>query len=60
MRIEILRKHAELNLCKECFEKYKTVIEPSIKKLAANPLAGWPETEVFLTAIIWKDAGAYD
>jgi len=60
MRIEKLRKHAELNLCKECFEKYKAVIEPSIRQLVANPLAGWPETEVLLTAIIWKDKGAYN
>lgn len=44
MRVDRLRKIAELNLCKDCYEKYKTIIEPSIKKLVASPLAGWPET----------------
>jgi hypothetical protein len=60
MRVDRLRRIAESNLCKDCYEKYKALIEPSIKSLVASPLAGWPETEVFLTAIIWRDAEAYD
>lgn len=56
MRIEELRKFAEVNLCNTCFEKYKSLIEPSIKNLMANPLPGWPETEANLTAIIWKES----
>ena len=55
MRIEKLRKFAEMDLCKDCFEKYKRLIEPSIKKLRSTPLEGWPETEANLTAIIWKE-----
>ena len=60
MRIDTLNKLAELNFCENCYEKYTQLIEPSIQKLMASPLAGWPETETYLTAIIWKDSGAYD
>ena len=32
MRIDKLNKIAELNFCKDCFEKCKEIIEPSIKR----------------------------
>ena len=45
MQLEKLRKLAEFNLCKDCYEKYEALIEPSFKEILSSPLAGWPETE---------------
>jgi cell fate (sporulation/competence/biofilm development) regulator YlbF (YheA/YmcA/DUF963 family) len=57
--IESLRKVAELNLCKDCFQKYKMLIEPSIKNWLSKPMSNWRETESHITQMVMKTKGVF-
>jgi hypothetical protein len=57
--IESLRKVAELNLCEDCFQKYKMVIEPSIKSWLSKPISDWREAESYITQIVMKTKGVF-
>ncbi len=57
--IEDLRKMAELNLCENCFQKYKMLIEPTIRDLLSNPLSDWSEVESHITQIVMKTKGIF-
>lgn len=61
--IEHLRKLAELNLCDNCFQKYKAFLEPTIQStiqsLLLRPLADWIETESEITQMVMKNKGIF-
>src|SRR4030067_1753078 len=57
--IEYLRSLAELNLCENCFQKYKTLIEPSIKGYLSQPLSDWRQAESQITQIVMKTKGIF-
>ena len=59
MDIESLRKVAELNLCKDCYQKYLALIEPSIKHLAFKPLDDWRNAESYITQMVMKHFGIF-
>ncbi len=59
--IEDLGNVAELNLCKSCFQKYKMIIEPTIRDWLSKPLEDWRDIEsdinemVMITKGVFKD-----
>ena len=57
--IEDLRKIAELNLCESCFQKYKMLIEPTIRDWLSKPLSDWSEVESYVTQIVMKINGIF-
>ena len=57
--IEYLRKIAELNLCKDCFSKYKAKIEPTIKIWLFQPLSYFRQAESQITQILMKTKGIF-
>jgi hypothetical protein len=57
--IEYLRSLAELNLCENCFQKYKALIEPSIKGYLSQPLSDWRQAESQITQIVMKTKGVF-
>lgn len=57
--IEDLRRIAELNLCEDCFRKYKMFIEPTIRDWLSNPLSDWSEVESNVTQIVMKTEGIF-
>ena len=57
--IEDLRRMAELNLCENCFQKYKMLIEPTIRDWLSNPLSDWSEVELHVTQIVMKTKGIF-
>lgn len=57
--IEGLRKLAELNLCGDCFQKYKMLIEPSIKNWLSKPISKWREAESYITQMVMKTKGVF-
>jgi hypothetical protein len=57
--IERLREIAELNLCKDCFWKYKAVIEPSIKGYLSQPLSDFRQAESRITQMVMKTEGVF-
>jgi hypothetical protein len=57
--IEYLRSLAELNLCKNCFQKYKALIEPTIKNWLAKPLSDWRQAESYITQMAMKTQGVF-
>ncbi len=57
--IEDLRRIAELNLCENCFQKYKMFIEPTIRDWLSNPLSDWSEVELYVTQIVMKTKGIF-
>jgi len=57
--IEALRKFAELNLCKDCFWKYKALIEPTIKIWLSQPLSDWRQAESQITQMVMKTKGVF-
>lgn len=57
--IEGLRKLAELNLCGDCFQKYKMLIEPSIKNWLSKPISDWREAESYITQMVMKTKGVF-
>jgi len=57
--IEDLRRIAELNLCENCFQKYKMFIEPTIGDWLSNPLSDWSEVESNITQIVMKTKGIF-
>jgi len=54
MSIQKLRRIAELNLCENCYEKYKAILEPSIKQWLFKPLSNWREVESNITQMVMK------
>jgi hypothetical protein len=56
---EYLRNLAELNLCENCFQKYKALIEPTIKNWLAKPLSDWRQAEAYVTQIAMKTKGVF-
>ena len=59
MDIERLRKFAELNLCKDCYQKYLALIEPSIKRFVFKPLADWRNVESLVTQMVMIHKGVF-
>jgi len=59
MSIKSLRKMAELNLCKDCYEKYKALLEPTIEKWLFNPLSDWRDVESCITRMVMKLEGVF-
>lgn len=57
--IEYLRQLAELNLCQNCFGKYKAIIEPKIKRYLSRPLSDFRQSEFQITQIIMKTKGVF-
>jgi hypothetical protein len=57
--IEDLGKFAELNLCRDCFLKYKELIEPKIKIWLSQPLSDWRQAERQITQIVMKTKGVF-
>jgi hypothetical protein len=57
--IEDLRKLAELNLCKDCFQKYRALIEPTIEYWLFVPLADWKQVESEVTQMVMKTKGIF-
>jgi hypothetical protein len=57
--IENLRKLAELNLCKDCFWKYKAMIEPTIKIWLSQPLSDFRQAESEITQMVMKTKGVF-
>lgn len=54
-----LRSLAELNLCENCFQKYKALIEPTIKNWLAKPLSDWRQAESYVTQMAMKTKGVF-
>jgi hypothetical protein len=59
MSVKVIRRLAEQNLCKVCFEKYKQLLEPTIKSWRASPLFAWNPTEWMITVMVMKLEGVY-
>lgn len=57
--IKSLRKMAELNLCKDCYQKYLALIEPTIKKLVSKPLSDWRALDDKVTEMVMKKRGLF-
>lgn len=57
--IQDLRKLAELNLCSECFLKYKALIEPNVKEWLFKPLSDWRTVESYVTQMVMKLKGIF-
>lgn len=57
--IEYLKKIAEMNLCQDCFWKYKAIIEPSIKAYLSQPLSDFRQSEAQITQIVMKIQGVF-
>jgi len=57
--IEDLRKLVELNLCKDCFWKYKAIIEPTIKGWLSQPLSDFRQAEAQITQMVMKTEGVF-
>ena len=57
--IQDLRKLAELNLCDECFLKYKALIEPNIREWLIKPLSDWRTVESHITQMVMKINGVF-
>ena len=48
-----------MNLCESCFQKYKMLIEPSIRDWLSKPLSDWSEVESHVTQIVMKTKGIF-
>ncbi|UCE16180.1 MAG: hypothetical protein JSV12_00740 [Candidatus Bathyarchaeota archaeon] len=59
MSLKRLRKIAELNLCENCYEKYKAILEPSIKQWLFQPLPDWRAVESYITQMVMKLEGVF-
>lgn len=57
--IEQLRRLAELNLCPDCFRRYKIIIEPSIVLYLSQPLYDWRIAESQITQVVMKTKGIF-
>jgi len=56
---EKLRKMAELNFCKECYQKYLMFIHGEIEYLLSEPISDWRQVETDITLLAVKAKGAY-
>ena len=59
MRVEQLRKTAELNLCEDCYKKYTMLLEPQIKKWLSKPIGDWRQVETDVNMMVIKAKGFY-
>jgi hypothetical protein len=59
MEIERLRKDAELNLCKDCYQKYLALIEPTIERWLFKPLDDWRTVESYVTRMVMIHKGVF-
>jgi hypothetical protein len=59
MEIERLRKDAESNLCKDCYQKYLALIEPSIERWLFKPLDDWRTVESYVTRMVMIHRGVF-
>jgi len=63
MFVDDLRKMAELNLCKKCYQAYIHLLEPSIaveiKSLRFSPLSDLRATESNITFMVMKHKGVF-
>jgi predicted GNAT family acetyltransferase len=57
--IEYLRKLAELNLCEDCFLKYKEIIEPNVQEYLSQPLSDFRQAESQITQMVMKAEGIF-
>jgi hypothetical protein len=57
--IEDLRRFAELNLCKDCFQKYTMLIEGTIKNWLSQPISDWRQAESYVTQMVMKTKGVF-
>jgi len=57
--IEYLRQLAELNLCQNCFGKYKAIIEPNINRYLSQPLSDFRRAELQITQIVMTTKGVF-
>lgn len=56
---EKLKKTAELNFCKDCYQKYLFLIQGEIEYLLSEPISDWRQTEANITLMVVKAKGAY-
>lgn len=59
MSIRKLRELARLNLCNNCFRRYLSLIEPSVRLFRYRPLRDWGEIENHITWMTMKLNGVY-
>ena len=52
--IEDLTQIAKLNLCESCFQKYKMLIEPTMRDWLSKPLDDWRKVESQVTQMVMK------
>jgi hypothetical protein len=57
--LEDLRKLAKLHLCEDCFQKYVSLIEPTVSYWYYMPLGDWKQVESQITAIVMKVKGVF-
>ncbi len=48
-----------MNLCSECFLKYKALIEPNVKEWLFKPLSDWRTVESYVTQMVMKNKGVF-
>ncbi len=59
MSLDYLRELAEKNLCDQCFQKYKQIIEPTLEQWRSNPLYLWNHSEMQIQIMVMKLEGVY-
>lgn len=57
--LKTLRKHAQLNLCPDCYNKYLATIEPSIESMVLDTFYSWRATESCITQMVMKHKGVF-
>ncbi|MBU4220687.1 MAG: hypothetical protein KKA10_03545 [Euryarchaeota archaeon] len=57
--IEDLRNLVKLNLCESCFQKYKALVEPSIREWLFEPISDWKKVESHVTQMVMKTNGVF-
>jgi hypothetical protein len=57
--IDRLKKNVKLNLCRDCYNKYVSFVEPAIVMLLSQPLIDWRETEADITQMVMKHEGVF-
>ena len=59
MSLDYIREIAKINLCEQCFQKYKQIIEPSLEEWRSNPLHSWNHIEMLIKITVMKLEGVY-
>ena len=57
---EQLKKMAELNFCKDCYQKYLALIHCGVEYLLSEPLSDWRQTEANIDIMWIKAKGLYN